>query len=839
MTRDHATLPPAPARAPEAAPGSASDAAPDTAPIGSARHRPRGLREALIAATLRAVLRFTVKPRLSPSVPIHAQRRHLERYVALARLPKGGRIERATVGGVDGEWVHPPQPPVKAGRVLYLHGGAFCVGSPATHRALTAKLARDAGLPVFAADYRLAPEHPFPAALDDALAAYRALRSDGPVIVAGDSAGGTLALLLAQALRDRGDAPPACLLLLSPLADTTLNGMPDSVPGEVLLWKRWVAAGIGHFRAALAADDPRVSPMHAPLAGLPPTIVQWGSDELFASGCSTLVAALRAAGVSVQDDITTGRWHVFPLHAGTLPSADAAIGRLARFAVPHLEAATPPRVRTHEVVVLGAGMSGLCMLRTLKHGGLHDVVAFEKTPGLGGTWWDNRYPGAQVDVPAPAYAFSFAPNADWPQRFADAAHIHAYQEALAAREGLLGHLHLGTAIESATWDEAAARWRLRTSKGDTIESRFFVCSTGPLSQPRWPGIPGLDGFQGLKLHTARWPADDHALDGKRIGVIGTGSTAVQLIPKLAARAEHLSVFQRTPNWVLPRLERRYRFFDRWLMRVPGYAPMVRLAWAAFLEWGRRGFDEGTAMRRLMLFLARWQRERQLRGAVKHRAADADRPDADALIAALTPPYPLGCKRIIYANDYFPCFARPDVDLVTGAITQVTANGIVTADGREHPLDALVCATGFQTVNLLASITITGRDGITLTQAWRDGPEAYRGTSVAGFPNFFLLLGPNTATGHTSTLFYIEAAAAHARAAMRRVAAGGHRAIEVRDTAMRDHNAALQARLAGSVWTRCSSWYRLDSGRVAAIFPGFTPEYVRGTRRPDWRDYTLR
>ncbi len=787
---------------------------------------PSGLREAVVAPLLRGVLRLAVKPCFAPWVPIAAQRARLHRFISLNRLPRGARIEPANAGGVPGEWLHPPHAPVKAGRVLYLHGGAFCVGSPATHRALTARLARDLGLPVFSADYRLAPEHPFPAALDDALAAYRSLAAEGPVVVAGDSAGGTLVLLLAQALRDRGEPMPACLLLLSPLADLTLTGLPDTVPGEALLSKPWLAACIDHFRAGLPADDPRVSPLHGRLDGLPPTLVQWASDELFAPGCARLVEALQAAGVTATAEVVAKRWHVFALHAGTLPSAAAALGRAARFALPHLEAATSPRTTRHEVVVLGAGMSGLCMLRTLKHAGIHDVVALEKQPGLGGTWWDNRYPGAQVDVPAPAYAFSFAPNTDWPQRFADAKDIQAYQETLAAREGLLGHLRLGTALVSATWDDSTALWRFRTSKGDTLEARFFVCSTGPLSQPRWPAIPGLDDFRGPKLHTARWPDDDSALDGTRVGVIGTGSTAVQLIPKLAPRASQLNVFQRTPNWVLPRLERRYRWFDRVLMYLPGYAATVRLAWACFLEWTRRGFDDGTVARRFMLALARWHRGRQLRGL----------PDRTGLEAAVTPPYPLGCKRIIYANDYYPTLAQPHVALVTEAIERVTAHGIVTADGREHALDALVCATGFETVNLLESITITGCAGRTLAEAWRDGPVALHGIGVAGFPNLFLMLGPNTATGHTSTLFYIEAAARHALAVMRRVRDGGGRWAAVKPEAMAAHDAALQARLRGSVWTQCRSWYRMEDGRVVAIFPGFTPEYVRKAGMPDADDY---
>ena len=795
---------------------------------------PRGLRDAMIATALRATLRLALKPALAPQVPFAEQRRRLALLSRLNRLRRGVRVESApadsaSTGGVTGEWLHPTHAPAKAGRVLYLHGGAFCVGSPATHRALTAKLARDVGLPVFCGDYRLAPEHPFPAALDDALAAYLALAANGPVIVAGDSAGGALALLLAQALRDRRLPRPAALLLFSPLADLSLRDLPERIPGEALLTLPWVRTGVDAFRGALAADDPRLSPLHASLADLPPTFVQWGEDDLLAPGCARLVEALRAAGNAVQADAVPDRWHVFQLHAGTLPSADSAIARAAAFAVPHLEAATPPRNSRHTAVILGAGMSGLCMARTLKAAGIDDFVMLEKSSGIGGTWWDNRYPGAQVDVPAPAYAFSFAPNREATQRFADAGDIQRYQQRLAEDEGLLAHLRFGVTVESATWNEAAGEWTIRTARGDVLIARFFVASTGPLSQPRWPDIEGLADFKGLKLHSARWPADDAALDGARIGIIGTGSTAVQIIPKLAERAAHLSVFQRTPNWILPRLERRYGALDHWLSHLPGAHALTRSGWGAFLEWTRRGFDDGTFARRFMLFLARWQRDRQLR----------ELPGAEALRAALTPPYPLGCKRIIYANDYYPSFAQPHVALVTDGIARIVNDGIVTVDGRHHALDALVCATGFDTVNLLASLRIQGRDGRLLSAAWKEAPEAYRGTTVAGFPNLFLLLGPNTATGHTSTLFYIEAACAHALACMRRVLDDGQRAIEVRDDAMRAHNAALQARLDGSVWTRCSSWYRLPDGRVTAIFPGYTPEYVRGTREPDWRDYDLR
>lgn len=466
-------------------------------------------------------------------------------------------------------------------------------------------------------------------------------------------------------------------------------------------------------------------------------------------------------------------------------------------------------------------MSGLCAAIALQKAGLHDFVMLEQSSGLGGTWWDNRYPGAQVDVPAPAYSFSFAPNPRWRQRFANAPEIHAYQQALADRHGLSARLRLGTRLTEARFDEATGLWHVQTDRGDTLVARHFICSTGPLSQPRWPDIPGLETFQGAKLHSARWDASV-PLAGKRVGVIGTGSTAVQLIPPIAREAASLQVFQRTPNWILPRLERRYSWFDGWLARIPPYAWAVRQGWVWFLELGRRGFEDGTRMRRFMLW---W--------AARHRRVQLPDP---ALREKLEPTYPLGCKRIIYSSDYYPTLRQPHVQLVTEGIERLTATGIRTTDGRDIALDALVCATGFDTVHLLQSVRVVGRGGLTLAEAWRDGPEAFHGISVAGFPNLFLMLGPNTATGHTSTLLYIEPAMRHAIACMRAVARGGHRAIEVREETMRGHNATLQQRLAGSVWAQCRSWYRMDGGKVVAIFPGYTREYVRAVSALDLGAY---
>lgn len=769
------------------------------------------------AFLLRTTLRLLLKPVLTPRFSYPFQRRWMKALSGIGVFPKGITREDDTLAGVACEtWRDPRAPAVRDGAVLYLHGGGYTTGSPRTHRALGAWLARQCGVPVHVADYRLAPEHPFPAALHDALAVYRELAARGPVVVAGDSAGGGLALALALELREHALPAPAALVLLAPLGDLREEAVLAPTKGEAMLNSTW--ARMNH--RAYAGNDlanPKVSPLLADLRGLPPTLVQLGSDDLLRPQCEALVEKLQAAGVEVVRDFNEGLWHVFQLHAGQLAASDAAVARIGWFVARVLDRTTP-RAGSHHTVILGAGMSGLCAAIQLQKAGLHDFVILEQSEGLGGTWWDNRYPGAQVDVPAPAYSFSFAPNPHWRQRFANAPEIHAYQQALADKHGLSARLRLGTRLTEANFDEATGLWHLQTSRGDTLVARHFICSTGPLSQPRWPDIPGLDQFQGLKLHSARWDASA-PLAGMRVGVIGTGSTAVQLVPPIAREAASLHVFQRTPNWILPRLERRYFWFDGLLARLPPYAWAVRQGWVWFLELGRRGFQDGTLMRRFMLW---W--------AARHRRVQLPDP---ALRAKLEPGYPLGCKRIIYSSDYYTTLTQPNVRLVTEGIERLTPTGLRTSDGQDIALDALVCATGFDTVHLLQSLQVRGRGGHTLAEAWKDGPEAFHGIHVAGFPNLYLMLGPNTATGHTSTLLYIEPAVRHAIECMRAVEHGGYRAVEVRAEAQQAHNAQLQQRLGRSVWAQCRSWYRMDDGKVVAIFPGYTREYVRGLRRVGW------
>ena len=283
----------------------------------------------------------------------------------------------------------------------------------------------------------------------------------------------------------------------------------------------------------------------------------------------------------------------------------------------------------HEVVMLGAGMSGLCMAVQLKRAGQHDFVVLEKSEGLGGTWWDNRYPGAHVDVPSPLYSFSFAPNPKWTRRFAAAAEIQSYMRDVAARFGVNAHLRLGQTVLDARFDGASGLWRIQTAQGDIFETRFFVCSTGPLSVPRWPDIAGINSFSGPRLHSAAWDGRVD-LKGQRVALIGTGSTAAQMLAPLTQRAAAVTLFQRTANWVLPRIDRPYGAGDRALAHLPPYTAAVRAFWHHLLEWGRRGFDDGTLARRALQRTANAHLQRQV-------------PD-EALRQRLRPTYALGCKR---------------------------------------------------------------------------------------------------------------------------------------------------------------------------------------------------
>ena len=479
-----------------------------------------------------------------------------------------------------------------------------------------------------------------------------------------------------------------------------------------------------------------------------------------------------------------------------------------------------------EVVVLGAGMSGLCMGIELKRSGIDDFLIIEKQTGIGGTWWDNIYPGAHVDLPSPLYCFSFEPNPYWKQRFAAASEIQSYMQGCIKKYGLEPYLRLETKIVSASFNELRGMWEIdiiNANGQQRIETRFFVCSTGPLSQVRWPDIPGLETFKGRRLHSARWdPA--YSAEGQRVAVIGTGSTGCQLIPKIAEQAKSLFVLQRTANWVMPRLDRQYSPIDHKLAQFPPYAWVVRRFWYAFMELTRNGFNKGTVMRSLMMRTAAFHMNQQVSNI--------------GLRKRLKPNYPLGCKRIIFSSDFYPAICQPNVELVTDPIDYLTADSFVTASGRNYQIDTLVCATGFETTRLLSALSIYGLAGRSLNDVWADSPQAYKGVAVAEFPNLFFLLGPNTATAHTSTLLYIEPQTRHVVECIQKVRQGGYHWISVRPEIQKTYNQNLQYRLSESVWSMCNSWYRNKNGRIVMLWPGTTDEYVKSLENDDFTAYSF-
>ncbi len=476
----------------------------------------------------------------------------------------------------------------------------------------------------------------------------------------------------------------------------------------------------------------------------------------------------------------------------------------------------------HDVVILGAGMSGIAMGAALMRAGRPDFLILEEAEGIGGTWWHNRYPGAQCDVPSHLYCFSFAPNPNWSRVYASGDEIQRYAADCVERFGLGSHLRLGTRIESAIYDVTAKRWRIRTQRGEVLSARHFVASMGPLHRPRLP--EGIEAFEGPVLHTARWDALV-TLTGRRVAIVGSAASAVQVIPAIAPAVAHLDVYQRTPSWVIPRGDRPY---PPWLRRCLGVSFIGRLyRWALYL--GTEAAFPAFRLHGLMPKILRWIATRHLRMQV----ADLD------LRTQLTPDYPAGCKRVLLSDSYYPALQQPNVRL-HGKAAGFAATGVVDSDGSLHPADVVICATGFDTLAPLAGVHIQGPAGDTLAQRWARGPEAYHGTVVDGFPNFWLLLGPNTGTGHTSVLIPIEAQADYIVRCLGEIESRHATSMAIRHAALIAHNEDLQRRLSKTVWAspRCASWYKAEDGRVLGTFPGYLTQYRYALRHPDFSDYVF-
>ena len=498
-----------------------------------------------------------------------------------------------------------------------------------------------------------------------------------------------------------------------------------------------------------------------------------------------------------------------PAAPGVAPTAGAAPGP-----VPHVRLA-----------VVGSGFAGLGAARQALLDGLDDVLVFERADEPGGTWRDNRYPGCQCDVPSHLYSYSFAPNPDWTRAFAPAEEIYAYTQRCIDDFGLRDRIRYGHEVLDATWDDAAQLWRITTSAGP-YTANLLVAGQGPLSEPVVPDVPGRHRFGGVQMHSAHW---DHDVDltGKRVAVVGTGASAIQIVPAIQPLVDELVVFQRTPAWIVPRFDHEISPRKRALYRR---LPATQRAARAWIYWSREALVLGMTGRTKLLELI-------ARGADELRERAVEDPE---LRAKLTPDYAIGCKRLLLSNDFYPAVAAPNATVVTDGVAELTETGIVDAAGVEHEVDVIVWATGFKVTDHPLNARVHGRDGRSLAEVWaEEGMSAHLGMAVHGFPNLFLLVGPNTGLGHTSIIFMIECQLAYLSSAWNTMRARGAAVAEVTAEAQRAFAQEMQDRLAGTVWlSGCASWYLDDEGRNTTLWPGFTWQYRLRTRRFDADAYAL-
>jgi cation diffusion facilitator CzcD-associated flavoprotein CzcO len=479
---------------------------------------------------------------------------------------------------------------------------------------------------------------------------------------------------------------------------------------------------------------------------------------------------------------------------------------------------------SRSVAVVGGGFGGVAAVTMLRRAGYEDVTVFEKGERVGGVWHHNTYPGAACDVPSHLYEFSFAPNPRWSRRYAPRAEIQAYLEDVARRHGVLERIRTGTEVESARWDEQRGTWILETSAGPH-EAEVLLTACGQLSVPKVPSLPGLDSFEGPAFHTARW-RHDVELAGKRVAVIGTGCSAIQVVPAIQPLVERVDVYQRSPGWTIPKMDYAYPRWAQWLFgRFPLLQRLDRASIFAFMELGAAAMTR----HRWLLPLFRLVGRRQIRKAIED-------PE---LRRKVTPEDEIGCKRIMLTDEWYPTLTEPNVNLVTEPIAAVTPGGIRGESGVERPADVLVLATGFRTHDFVAPMEITGHDGRTLAGEWGEVARAYLGLTVPGFPNMFLLYGPNTNGGTGSVIYTIEAAMAHVIAALRELDRAEANRIEVRPEIAGQFDRELRAALAKTVWhTGCTSWYVDENGNDPSQWPWLWSSYRRRTAQLEPGAYAL-
>ncbi|TGK07528.1 NAD(P)/FAD-dependent oxidoreductase [Leptospira semungkisensis] len=477
------------------------------------------------------------------------------------------------------------------------------------------------------------------------------------------------------------------------------------------------------------------------------------------------------------------------------------------------------------IAIVGTGFGGLAAAIQLKKNGFHNIKIFEKSNSVGGTWRENTYPGAACDVPSHLYSFSFEPNPNWPRKYSAQPEILAYLQHCAKKYDIIPHIQFQTEIESANWDENSGVWKIRTTKNESFEYNIFISAVGQLNRPALPELKGLETFSGKIFHSANWdPSYNFA--GKNVAAVGTGASAIQFIPQIVNQGANVTIFQRTAPWVVPKPDREYFGFEKFLFKyLPGYRLLHRFQIYIWNEIRMIAFQKNNHANKIV----KWMSLSHMRKFIKD----------PKLREILTPDYPVGCKRILLSNDYYEALAKPNVSVTSESISEIQKDGILTKDGQFRKFDALVFGTGFKATEFLSPMKIKGVQNLDLNDAWKSGAEAYLGVAVSGFPNFYILYGPNTNLAHNSIVFMIESQVRYIISALQEMRKKGIRSLTPKKQTMKNYNESLGSKFDKFVWdTGCTSWYINESGKNTNNWPGHTYEYSFRTRKIDLNGYDI-